>query len=175
MSENIECRAHRRGRAWVAPVAEHGVYGYGRTLEAVRKSIENGLTHVGVTAEVTVIAVTPELENLRSVEEAYATALREAVAALALRSATLGDIALATGVSIKRVKALLADRSTRPADLATQRPPRAGQTLTTNSRHPTPHSRCIPVRHPMNLFMDLTAGRTRRPRRTAADPVPHST
>ncbi|MFF7943317.1 hypothetical protein ACFZC5_26695 [Nocardia gamkensis] len=97
MSESIECRASRRGRDWVAHVPEHGVYGYGRTLKALYDSIEDGLAHLGVTAEVTVIPVTPELENLRSMEDAYTTALREAVAALALASTTLGDIALATG------------------------------------------------------------------------------
>ncbi|MBF6339774.1 hypothetical protein IU450_28365 [Nocardia abscessus] len=114
MSESIECRANRRGRTWVAHVPEHGVYGYGRTLTAVRKSIKDGLAHVGVTAEVTIIAVTPELENLRSVEDTYTTALREAVAALALHSTTLGDIALATGAPTKRVKALHAELTAAP-------------------------------------------------------------
>ncbi|WP_067470559.1 hypothetical protein [Nocardia amamiensis] len=114
MSESIECWANRRGRDWVAHVPEHGVYGYGRTLKAVRESVEGGLAHVGVTAEVTVVAVTPELENLRSVEDTYTTALREAVAALALASTTLGDIALATGAPIKRVKALLAELTVAP-------------------------------------------------------------
>jgi hypothetical protein len=109
VTESIECRATRRGRDWVVHVPEHGVYGYGGTLKAVRESIEDGLAHVGVTAEVTVIAVTPELENLRSLQHTYRTALREAVAALASSSATLGDIALATGAPTKRVKALLAE------------------------------------------------------------------
>ncbi|WP_040793410.1 hypothetical protein [Nocardia paucivorans] len=109
MSQSIECRANRRGRIWVAHVPEHGVYGYGRTLNAVRESIEDGLAHVGVTAEVTVIAVTPELEHLRSVEDTYTMALREAVASLMLCSTTPGDIASATGVPTTRVKALLAE------------------------------------------------------------------
>ncbi|QIS23717.1 hypothetical protein [Nocardia terpenica] len=117
MSESIQCQATRRGRAWVAHIPEHGVYGYGRTLKAVRESIEAGLAHVGVTAEVTVIAVTPELKNLRSAKDAYTAALREAVVALALRSTTRRDIALATEVPTKRVKALLAERSAPPANL----------------------------------------------------------
>ncbi|UAK31257.1 hypothetical protein K8O92_26015 [Nocardia asteroides] len=107
MSDRIECRANRRGRDWVAHIPAHGVYGYRRTLKAVRESIEDGLEHVGVTAEVTVIAVTPELENLQSVEDTYMTALREAVAALALASTTPGDIALATGAPTNQVKPCL--------------------------------------------------------------------
>ncbi|MCP2320226.1 hypothetical protein APR12_005607 [Nocardia amikacinitolerans] len=117
MSERIECRAYRRDGAWVARVPEHGVYGYGRTLKAVGDSISDGLAHIGVTAQVTVIAVTPELENLRAVQDTYTTALRAAVTALALRSTTLGDIAQATGAPTTRVKALLADRSAPPANL----------------------------------------------------------
>jgi hypothetical protein len=80
----------------------------------VRDSIEDGLAHLGVTAEVAVIALTPELENLRSVEDTYTTALREAVAALAVASTTLGDIALATGAPTRRVKALLAELLAAP-------------------------------------------------------------
>lgn len=94
---------------WGAHVPEHGVYGYGRTLKAVRDSIDEGLAYIGVTAEVTVIAVTPELENLRAVQHTYTTALSEAVAALALASTPLGDIALATGAPTKQIKALLAE------------------------------------------------------------------
>ncbi|MEU3355210.1 hypothetical protein [Streptomyces sp. NPDC037389] len=118
MSETIECRASRCGRAWVVHVPEHGVYGHGRTLKAVRVNTQEGLALVGVTAEVTIVPVTPELENLRAAEDAHTTALREAVAALALRRATLSDIALATGTQKKRVKLLLAERSTPPADLS---------------------------------------------------------
>ncbi|KZM71102.1 hypothetical protein [Nocardia terpenica] len=117
MSESIECQATRRGRAWVAHVPKYGVYGYGRTLKAVRENIVDGLAYVGVTAEVAVIAVTPELERLRSVEAAYKTALREAVAALALRSITPRDIALATGTPTKRVQTLVAERAAHPASL----------------------------------------------------------
>lgn len=119
MSETIECRASRRGRTWVVHVPEYGVYGHGRTLKAARENTEEGLALVGVTGEVTLIPVTPELEKLRSVENAYTAALIEAVAALALRRTALSDIALATGVPTKRVKRLLAEQakdSTPPAD-----------------------------------------------------------
>ncbi|MDE1672020.1 hypothetical protein [Nocardia gipuzkoensis] len=114
MTESIEARATRRGRMWVAHVSEHGVYGCGQTLKAVRESIVDRLAHIGVTAEVTVIAVTPELENLRSVQHTYSTALREAVAALARASTSLGDIALATGAPTKQVKLLLAELTAAP-------------------------------------------------------------
>ncbi|MEU5430542.1 hypothetical protein AB0H73_33765 [Streptomyces olivoreticuli] len=114
MSESIECRASWRGGTWVGHVPEHGVYGHGRTLKAARASITEGLALVGVTAEVAIIPMTPELEELRSVEDAYAEALRAAVAALALRRATLSDISLATGVPIRRVKVLLAERVKEP-------------------------------------------------------------
>ncbi|MEV0027933.1 hypothetical protein [Nocardia sp. NPDC050793] len=80
-------------------------------------SITDGLAHIGVTAQFTIIAVTPELENLRAVQDTYTTALRAAVTVLALRSTTLGDIAQATGAPTKRVKALLADRSAPRANL----------------------------------------------------------
>ncbi|MYT24875.1 hypothetical protein GTW69_32145 [Streptomyces sp. SID7760] len=112
MSEVIECRATRRGRLWVAHEPEHGVYGSGRTLQLVRKSVEDGLALVGVTAEVKIIPVTPELEILRAAEDARTAALAKAVEALALRRASRSDIALATGASVKQVKLLLA----RPAE-----------------------------------------------------------
>jgi hypothetical protein len=92
-------------------VPEHGVYGHGRTLKAARENTEQGLALVGVTAEVVIIPVTPELERLRSAEEAYMAALSEAVGALALRRTTPSDIALATGAPAKRVKLLLAGRT----------------------------------------------------------------
>ncbi|MEV0297013.1 hypothetical protein [Nocardia sp. NPDC050710] len=117
MSAGIECRAYRRGQTWVAHVPEHGVYGHGRTLKAVRASIIDGLAHIGVTTQVTVVAETPELDNLRSIEHAYTTALLAAVTSLALCSTTLGDIALATGAPAKRVKALLAELRVLPADV----------------------------------------------------------
>ncbi|MFI9052487.1 hypothetical protein [Streptomyces sp. NPDC053427] len=119
MSETIECRASRRGRTWVVRIPEHGVYGYGRTLKAVGENVKQGLTLIGVTAEVTIIPVTPELEKLRSVQDAYTAALSEAVAALALRRTALRDIALATGATTTQVKLLRAESakdSTPPAD-----------------------------------------------------------
>ncbi|KOT51156.1 MULTISPECIES: hypothetical protein [Streptomyces] len=109
MSETIECRADRRGRGWTTRVPEYGVYGHGRTLKALRKDVEEGLALLDVTAEVTIVPTTPELEQLRAAEDARTAALAEAVRALALRRATLGDIALATGVPIRLVKQLLAD------------------------------------------------------------------
>lgn len=108
MSEAIECQANRRGRLWVAHEPKHGVYGSGRTLRLVRASVEDGLALVGVTAEVKIIPVTPELEKLRDAEDARATALAKAVEALALRRTSLSDIALATGASVKQVKLILA-------------------------------------------------------------------
>ncbi|WP_280453141.1 hypothetical protein [Nocardia cyriacigeorgica] len=109
MSERIECLAYRRGREWVAHVPEHGVYGHGPTLKAVRRNIAEGLAYIGITASVTVVAASPELENLRTIADTYATALREAVQALARCAATVGDIASATNVPTPRIKALLAE------------------------------------------------------------------
>lgn len=109
MSERIECLAYRRGREWVAHVPEHGVYGHGPTLKAARRNIAEGLAYIGVTASVTIVAVSPELENLRTIADTYSTALREAVHALARCSATVGDIASATNVPTHRIKALLAE------------------------------------------------------------------
>ncbi|MFE4829925.1 hypothetical protein [Streptomyces sp. NPDC056672] len=116
--ETIECRATRRGRTWVVSVPEHGVYGHGRTLEATRENTTQGLALAGVTADVIITPVTPELEKLRSAEDAYKAALTEAVAALALRRTTQGDIALATATSTRQVKLLLAEakRTSPPAD-----------------------------------------------------------
>ncbi|MGW3311475.1 hypothetical protein ACWDG9_33385 [Streptomyces sp. NPDC001073] len=111
MSTTITCRANRRGRTWVVHVPEHGVYAHGRTLKATRENTRQGLALVGVTTEVAITPVTPELEKLRSVEDAYMTALSEAVGALALRRTTLSDIASATGTSAKEVKLLLAERA----------------------------------------------------------------
>lgn len=112
MSEgNIRCPASRRGRSWVAHAPEHGAYGHGRTLAAARASITQGLALLGVTAEVTLIPVTPELETLRSAQDAYTAALSDAVAALALRRVPVGDIAAATGAPAKRVRLLLAEQA----------------------------------------------------------------
>ncbi|MFF4188141.1 hypothetical protein ACFYZ9_33600 [Streptomyces sp. NPDC001691] len=107
MSETIECEAVRRGRLWVAHLPEQGVYGHGRSLAKTRQSVEEGLGVLGVDAEVTIVAVTPELERLRAAREAYAAALSEAVSALALRRTTLRDIAAATGEPARQVKQLL--------------------------------------------------------------------
>ncbi|MYX26841.1 hypothetical protein GTY75_09190 [Streptomyces sp. SID8381] len=118
MSESITCRASRRGRVWVVRVPEHGVYGHGRTLKAAGENIKQGLALAGVTAEVVIIPVTPELEKLRAADDARAKALREAVAALALRRTSLRDIAAATGApstQVKRILAELAEKSATPA------------------------------------------------------------
>lgn len=109
MSANIECTATRRGRDWVVHAPVYGVYGHGRTLKAAHFDIAEGLALLGVTAEVAITPMMPELEALRSAEAAYATALSEAVKALSLRRATLGDIALTVGVPTRRVKLLLAN------------------------------------------------------------------
>ncbi|MGW0673558.1 hypothetical protein [Streptomyces sp. NPDC002746] len=101
---------------------EHGVYGSGRTLKLVRASVEGGLAAVGVSAEVKIAPVTPELETLRTAENAHMAALANAVKALALRQATLRDIAEATGAPVAQVKRLLAGGVTdaaltaKPAD-----------------------------------------------------------
>lgn len=108
MSEIIECRAIRRGRTWVAHAIEHGVYGSGRTLRLARASVEEGLALAGLTSEVEIVPVTPELEKLRAADDARTAALIEAVKALALRRATLRDIAEATGEPMAYVKRLLA-------------------------------------------------------------------
>jgi predicted RNase H-like HicB family nuclease len=109
VSKTIECKASRRGRTWVVHVPEYGVYGHGRTLKAAHENTTQGLALAGVTAEVTITPLTPELEKLRSAEEAYAVALSDAVAALALRRTTLRDIAVATNVPTTRVKLILAE------------------------------------------------------------------
>ncbi|MGW2984090.1 hypothetical protein [Streptomyces goshikiensis] len=114
MSEVIECRATRRGRTWVVHIREHGVYGSGRTLRLVRANVEEGLALVGVTPAVKITPETPELERLRAADDARTAALAEAVKALALRRATLRDIADATRVPVARVKQLLAGSAAAP-------------------------------------------------------------
>lgn len=116
----LECRATRSGRTWVVHIPEHGVYGHGRSLKAVRQNVERALALIGVTADITVVAVTPELETLRAAEHARDEALQSAVAALVLRRVTPGDIARATGQTIPQVKATLAATS-QPA-LGSTRP-----------------------------------------------------
>ncbi len=123
MSTSIQCRATRHGKHWVTHIPEHGMYGHGRTLKSLRHNVIDGLAYIGVTAQVTVIAVTPELEILRSIEEIHASALAEAVDALALRSATPADIAHATRTSPAGVRALLADRSAPEASQDSAPPP----------------------------------------------------
>ncbi|MFJ6659725.1 hypothetical protein ACIQNG_25730 [Streptomyces sp. NPDC091377] len=105
-NEPIVGRASRRGREWTVHLPEHGVYGHGRTLAATRTNVITGLALVGVTADVTLFADSPELEALRSAREAYAAALSAAVKSLALRRTTLGDIASATEVPRSQVKRL---------------------------------------------------------------------
>ncbi|MGI5531499.1 hypothetical protein ACQEVX_30220 [Streptomyces syringium] len=109
-AEIIECQARRRGRSWVVSIPEYGVYGHGQTLKAARENVRQGLELVGVTMELKITPVTPELEKLRSAEDVRTAALSEAVAALRLRWTSLTDIALATGAPIKEVKQLLAER-----------------------------------------------------------------
>lgn len=124
MSETIEGQAHRRGRAWVTRLAEHGVYAHGRTLRATEANVAQGLELVGVSAEVTLIPVTPELETLRAADDAREQALRAAVHALALRRTTRRDIALATRAPAWQVKQILAEQAKKddsqpPAESAT--------------------------------------------------------
>ncbi|MEU7228973.1 hypothetical protein [Streptomyces chrestomyceticus] len=116
MNETIECRAERRGRVWTTRVPEYGVYGHGRTLKALRQNVEEALALVDVTVEVAVIPTTPELEKLEAARNAFTGAQEEAVRALGLRRTTLRDIASAAGVSVKRVKQILAENRTEPAD-----------------------------------------------------------
>ncbi|NEA15449.1 hypothetical protein [Streptomyces halstedii] len=107
MTEIITCEATRHGRTWVAHVPAHDVYGSGRTLGIVREDVREGLAAFGVTGEVEITPVMPELEALRSAEAAYEQALAAAVTALRLRKAPLRDIAEATRVTTPRVKRLL--------------------------------------------------------------------
>lgn len=111
MSEIIVCEARRRGRAWVASVPEHGVYGHGRTLKRVHEDIVAGLALAGVlAARVKVVPAGPELAALRSAREAYESALEDAVAQLAVSRASLRDMAVATGVNVPQVKRVLTAR-----------------------------------------------------------------
>jgi hypothetical protein len=87
------------------------VYGHGRTLKAAARNTTEALALVGVTAEVVLLAVTPELEKLRAAEDAYTTALKQAAAALALRRTSLSDIAQAVRAPRSRVKQLLAEQA----------------------------------------------------------------
>lgn len=118
MSEKIiECRAVRRGRGWAVHAAEYGVYGHGSTLKRAGASVEKGLALIGITAEVRLVAVSPELEELRAADDARAAALVEAVKALSLRRAAMGDIAIATCTPRSKIKAILASlKAASPPD-----------------------------------------------------------
>ncbi|MGW0895750.1 hypothetical protein ACWD0G_01950 [Streptomyces goshikiensis] len=135
MSKTIECLATRRGRMWVAYEPEHGVYGSGRTLRLVRASVEGGLVAAGVTAEVKVTPAMPELEKLRAAEELHTAALAIAVKALALRRATLSDIAEAVGVPVARVRQLLAGSATA-SDAQPAKAPEECRSVLTCAEHP---------------------------------------
>lgn len=108
MSTNLECRAHRHSEMWVASIPQHRVYGWGRTLRALHDDLIQGLALVGVTAQVTIIPVSPELDRLRRAEATYETALADAVTALTTQGSTARDTAASTGVPITRVTALQA-------------------------------------------------------------------
>ncbi|MEU8892957.1 hypothetical protein [Streptomyces sp. NPDC048442] len=109
----IECQATRHDGAWVAAVSPHGVYGHGTTLRALHNNLFQGLALIGVSIEIALIPVSPELERLRSAEAAYEAALSAAVKALAARGGTSRDIADATGVTSTRVAALRGKRKAR--------------------------------------------------------------
>ncbi len=113
-AESIQCQAYRRGRTWVASVPEYGAYGHGRTLKLTHDNITQALALLEITAEVTLVPVTPELEKLRAVEDLYTAALRHTVAALTLRRVSMRDIATATGVPVKQVQELLAELAATP-------------------------------------------------------------
>jgi hypothetical protein len=126
-AETIRCPAHRRGRTWVASVHERGAYGHGRTLQLTAANITQALALLGVTAEVTLVPVTPELEQLRAAEDRYTAALRQTVVALALRRVSARDIATATGVPAKRVRELLEEAEAAPHSTASDLDPAGGE------------------------------------------------
>lgn len=103
--------------------------GAGERCDWSARVSRGGLAAVGVRAEVKIIPVTPELETLRGTKDAHAAAEAEAVKALALRRATLRDIAEATGVPVARVKRILVGRESDAA--------------------PTTHSAAVPAEPPM--------------------------
>lgn len=98
------------------------VYGHGRTLKLLIANISDGLAHVDDSGQVTVVAVTPELDELRDAEVPYMDAQCEAVVSLALRSTTARDIVQATEASAKHVNAFLAELSGPPRPLETRHP-----------------------------------------------------
>jgi hypothetical protein len=109
----IECRATRHADTWVASVPQHGVYGHGRTLRALHSNLTQGLALIGVTTEIMLVPVSPELERLRRAEAAYEAALSDAVTTLAAHDCTPRDIADATRVTTTRVAALRSKRKAR--------------------------------------------------------------
>ncbi|MFE7115569.1 hypothetical protein ACFU99_09120 [Streptomyces sp. NPDC057654] len=109
----IESRATRHADTWVASVPQHGVYGHGRTLRALHSNLAQGLALVGVTTEITLVPISPELERLRRAEAAYEAALADAVTTLTAHGGTPRDIADATGVTTARVAALRSKPKTR--------------------------------------------------------------
>ncbi|MFJ5142953.1 hypothetical protein [Streptomyces sp. NPDC088707] len=115
MSDSIRATALRLGREWVVQVPEHGVYSHGTTLKRARASVAEGLALVGVTAEVTLIAESPELERLRAADAARMEALTVAVSAFLLRRTSLSDIALATGEPVRVVKSIIAEHRLKPS------------------------------------------------------------
>ena len=110
MSTTIECQARLRSQMWVASIPQHGVYGWGRTLKALRDNLIQGLALTGVTAHVMITPVSPELDRLRRAEAAYKKALTEAVTTLATHGSALRDTAEATGVPVAQVRS----HQTRP-------------------------------------------------------------
>lgn len=111
----LTANATRRGRHWLVHVPEHNVYGCGRTLRAADASARGALKLLGVDADLTLVADTPELAALRAADEVRTAALRAAVTALRMRRATITDIAAATGAKARDVKAILADtENTQP-------------------------------------------------------------
>ncbi|MEV0442914.1 hypothetical protein AB0I84_21035 [Streptomyces spectabilis] len=102
----IECRATRHADTWLASIPQHRIYGHGTTLRALHSNLTQGLALIGVTTEITLVPVGPELERLRRAEAAYEAALSDAVAALAAHDCTPRDIADATRVKTKQVAAL---------------------------------------------------------------------
>ncbi|MEU2231220.1 hypothetical protein [Streptomyces vietnamensis] len=141
----IECRAIRRGRGWTVHSAEHSVYGHGSTLKRARASVEQGLAHIGITTEVTLIPVSPELDMLRAADKARAAALVEAVKALALRRATMGDIAAATGTPRSQVKKILASLKDAPTPAVAARSSEQEQAEDEYTCAEDPSSACSPT------------------------------
>ncbi|MGW4828906.1 recombinase family protein [Amycolatopsis japonica] len=113
MSTTVECHARWHDDMWIASIPQHGVYGSGRTLKALRDDLVRGLALLGMTVHVTLTPVSPELDRLRRAEAAYKTALADAVTALTTQGSTARDTAEATGVPITQVTALQTRPTTR--------------------------------------------------------------